>query len=589
MKDTIYIDKEDEITSVIDSVTSSKEKVVALVLPKKAEVFQSVINMKLLKKAAGKAKKSVVLITSDDSLKTAATSAGLHMAPTLKSKPILPKAEKPQETTSVVEATEVVEEDTGVVSKAAPVAASAGAASAVATAVASNKNDDDEIELDNDDPDDKDVLKTDATPSKKSGFLAGLAGGIGGSKAVATSKDAVNKSDKKRFKIPDFSSFRLRSGLVIGAVALLIAGWVIGFIILPKATITITTDTRRVDVSGDFTLSDSASEFDAEDNIVPAKLVEVTKEDKATVPATGEKNIGKVASGSASFSAQICDAIGSPQDIPAGTTVRSGSNEYRTEEEASFGFDSFDGSCLNFSTGNTEITAGEPGTAYNIDKNSDFTVDNRSNVEGTGSAKGGTDETATVVSQEDITKATEQLTSAGNAQASEELQAKLREAGVSPITQTLKEGESKSQRSAEADTQVAEVTVTRSITYQMLGAKDSDVDALLDDLLRSEKELVNDDQNIRDNGRSSATLQVTNNADAANQTLRLQTVAVLGQTFDEQAIAEQVAGKKRGDIESELGRREGVKDVTVDYSPMWVTTTPKSAGKISIVINEADE
>ena len=51
MKDTIYVDKEDEITSVIDSVLSSKEKVVALVLPKKAEVFQSVINMKLLKKA----------------------------------------------------------------------------------------------------------------------------------------------------------------------------------------------------------------------------------------------------------------------------------------------------------------------------------------------------------------------------------------------------------------------------------------------------------------------------------------------------------------------------------------------------------
>ena len=51
-KDTIYIDIDDEITGIIDKVQGSKGKVVAFVLPKRAAVFQSIVNMKLLKRAA---------------------------------------------------------------------------------------------------------------------------------------------------------------------------------------------------------------------------------------------------------------------------------------------------------------------------------------------------------------------------------------------------------------------------------------------------------------------------------------------------------------------------------------------------------
>ena len=49
-KDVVYIDIDDEITSVINKVQSSSDKVVALVLPKQATTFHSSINMKLLKK-----------------------------------------------------------------------------------------------------------------------------------------------------------------------------------------------------------------------------------------------------------------------------------------------------------------------------------------------------------------------------------------------------------------------------------------------------------------------------------------------------------------------------------------------------------
>src|SRR5579864_876609 len=89
-KDTVYIDVDDEITAIIEKVESAKEKVVALVLPKRAAVLQSLVNMRLLKRSAEKAAKNVVLITGEDILLPLAGAVGLHVAKNLQSKPEIP-------------------------------------------------------------------------------------------------------------------------------------------------------------------------------------------------------------------------------------------------------------------------------------------------------------------------------------------------------------------------------------------------------------------------------------------------------------------------------------------------------------------
>ena len=61
-KETIYVDVDDEITSIIDKVQVAKGKVIALVLPKRAPVLQSIVNMKLLKRTADNAGKNLVLV-----------------------------------------------------------------------------------------------------------------------------------------------------------------------------------------------------------------------------------------------------------------------------------------------------------------------------------------------------------------------------------------------------------------------------------------------------------------------------------------------------------------------------------------------
>jgi hypothetical protein len=93
-KDVIYIDIDDEITSIIDKVNASKQKIVALVLPKRATVFQSIVNMKLLKRTADTTKKRVVLITSEAGILPLAGAVGMYVAKTLQSKPAIPAGPK---------------------------------------------------------------------------------------------------------------------------------------------------------------------------------------------------------------------------------------------------------------------------------------------------------------------------------------------------------------------------------------------------------------------------------------------------------------------------------------------------------------
>ena len=67
-KDVIYIEPEDDITDILANVKSAKNKIVALVPPKKAGVLRSAVNFKLIAKTARQSSKIVVLITTDESL-----------------------------------------------------------------------------------------------------------------------------------------------------------------------------------------------------------------------------------------------------------------------------------------------------------------------------------------------------------------------------------------------------------------------------------------------------------------------------------------------------------------------------------------
>ncbi|MBT3356282.1 hypothetical protein HN784_03370 [bacterium] len=65
MHKTIYIDIDEEITSVLDKIRDEKSSEICIVVPKNAALTQGIINLKLLKKESAKYGKTIVIATND--------------------------------------------------------------------------------------------------------------------------------------------------------------------------------------------------------------------------------------------------------------------------------------------------------------------------------------------------------------------------------------------------------------------------------------------------------------------------------------------------------------------------------------------
>ena len=557
-KEVVYIEADDEITTVIDKVVSAKDDIIAVVLPKRATVFQSVVNMRLLKKAATESKKRIVLISSESSIESIAAVALVHVAQSLTSKPSIPKKPKALKSDTTISSSELEDSDSNVDED---VDISVGEEVDEAKYDAEN----DTIELDN--------TEEDAT-ELPTGTLA----------------KEEPKLKKSKFKIPDFSSFRLRMTLGILAVVLLVVGWFFGFVVMPKATVTINTNTSTQPITFEFSAQTAVTEVDKETSVIPAIKAEITKEDKATVSASGEKNMGEKATGTVTLT--NCKTGASGVSIPAGTSFSSGSLTFVTTEDIDLGPAVIIGTCRSAdfpafgAVGTVATQATQPGTDYNLSARS-----LTSSVEGvsaySSATTGGTTNVVKVVSSSDIEKAKDQLKGTATSGAIDELKKKLSDQQLQALVETLESSDPKIKPSVAADSEATEVTVTQTVTYTMLGISSNDLGSLLDFKL---EELLKDsaDKNVRNNGLSSAVYRLATKASADSQTISIQTVAVLGADFDENAIKKEIVGKKRGDIEKIIEAKDGVGSVSVEYSPGWITTTPKSEKKITIKVIETE-
>ena len=579
-KETVYIDLEDEITTVIDKVSSAKESVVALVLPKRSSVFQSTVNMKLLKKASKDDKKNIVLITSDKGIEAVAAIAGVHIAGSLSSKPIIPKKK-------VIETSNILSEEIAGSSDDADDEIEEAAVSASALDKSSPAKDGSKSDVSATEKVKKDKNEPTIELDNESGDLATVAAAQEMVDGTASEK---SKKEKKKFKVPDFKSFKLRMGLAVAVLLLLVAGWVYGFIILPEATITIEAVTRRVDVTANFTASVDQDEFSLEDAIVPAILVETTKQDTATVPATGEKDNGKRASGTITL--VNCRQGSASVTIPAGTGFSADDKTFSINESVELGPAVYVGNnCISEdfpafgAVADAGATANEAGESYNISAQSYQSPANGISAEGS-DMTGGTTDLVKVVSEDDIETASEQLSGFSTSEAVADLTELLSDEGKLALSETLRESDAITKNSKEIGAEATEVTVTKTVTYSMLGADEEDIVTLLNDKIS--ENLEDSTQNVRDSGIDEAILQIISAENDGQQTIELKTVATIGQLFDAELIKTESAGKKRGEIESSLESRDGVRSVRVDYSPMWITTTPNNAEKISIQINEVE-
>ena len=573
-KDTIYIDVDDEITGIIDKVVSSKHKIVALVLPKRAAVLQSIVNMKLLKKSSDANKKQLVLITSEAGLLPLAGAVKLHVAKTLQSKPAIPSEPKvPSDDLAVDEndadkfddlEDEPVEEEPKV-DKAKTVGELA-AATAVGAKLANN--DDDTIELDNE-VDAAGAIKPDAKKTSK----------------------AKGTKGEKTPKIPNFNKFRKRTLLIGGAIVALIILWILGITVLPKATVIIKTDNVSVNTDLVFTASTSSEELDEEKSIVPAVSKEVKKTDSEKVPATGKKNVGEKATGTVTL--KLANCAKNNANIPAGTGVSNGGLTFITQKDVTLKTlepiqECINDSLPNLTSATVNVVAQNPGDQYNINGGRAFTVAGFSEVSGIDSSAmtGGTNKEITVVSAQDVETAKSKLTDKSKSAASTELEKQLEEENLFAIPETLTASAAAVSAAPVVDQEASEVTVTSTVTYSMLGVKRDDLKKLV--VKSVEDDIDTSKQKVADDGLDDAVFKLGEKASPTDQKINVQTTVSTGAKIDEEALKKEITGKKKGEVQQIVGAYPGVKEVEVNYSPFWVYKTPSNPEKITIEFVQAE-
>jgi hypothetical protein len=550
-KDTIYIDVEDEITAIIEKVQDSSSKILALVLPKRATVFQSIVNMKLLKRTSEQAKKNIVLITSEASLLPLAGAVGLHVAKTLQSKPAIPMAPKASDAPVSVDEADIEELEDTPIDPNAPIGQLAGPA----------MDDEETIEVDNDS--DEPVV-------------------------AASGAAAVKTPFNKKLKVPNFDQFRTRLIVGITAVILLIVFWIFAAFVWPKATITIKTDTTDVTSTVAITSSPSIKDIDVAKKQVPGILKEYKKTDSTKVPATGQKDMGTKAQGSVTFSTQVSCSTAQPSSIPAGTTVSSGNFSFVTQTAAGFTFTGTTGAPPNvlcsWKSPATDVTAQNAGDSYNLSARS-YSVNGFSGVSGTGGAmSGGTSKIVKVVSQKDIDDAKQKLVDGISSTANQEITGQLKSEGYFPLTDTFTAKDPLVTANPAADTEAEEVTVNVTLSYTMAGANQDGVKQILEADIK--QHIDTNKQNILNNGLDKATIRIDSKKPTGEVAFTLQAVAQAGVEQNQADIKQAVKGKKKGEAQSAIQSRPGVKDVQIKTSPFWVSKVPKKDSKITLVFEQ---
>ena len=585
-KDTIYIDIDDEITTIIEKLQNSPQRIVALVLPKRASVLQSIVNMKLLKRSADNIKKQIVLITSEAGLLPLAGAVGMHVASSLQSKPTIPAAP------DAINREQVIDEDTGEefddfnsdIASAVPVGTLAGVGLAPAVtgavgaaglgAAASARNEPETIEMDNDEP------ATEPAEANKS-FDAAAAG----------ASTVPKKGKNKKLKVPNFNRFRLAIGLLVLMLVLVGGGFVYANMALTKATITIKTNSMDIATKINLTLDPEAKQIEPASQTVPAKIVSKQQTGSQQVSTSGQKNNGTRAAGTVTMTAQYCNTslatVTTPNDVPSGTGVSSNGKTFISQQRTAFPDNgNFKNGCVTYvATASTSVSAQVAGADSNIAA-ATFTVAGRSEIsaKSTDAFSGGTDNIVKTVTQADIDSAKAKIASNDNGTIKDDLTKNLQASGYNAILATLHAGDAVITPSAAVGDQADAVTVTSATNYIMYGIKLTDIKQIITSNVM--KQIDPSKQQILKDGADKAVYKVDAPGLSGPVLVLLTASSLAGPDIKVDVLKSQLAGKKSGDISSIVRAIPGVTDVSSKFNPFWVSAVPANPAKVSIIIEK---
>lgn len=560
-RDLIYIDTDDDVTSIVGRIKASEEVVVALVPPKRIGVLQSVVNLRLLQRAAKNAHKRLAIVTTDPALMNLASGLAIPVAKNINAQAKVLEVSDDDDISDVIDGNDIAVDTTS--RRSAGGSKSATEDKEISAAVAAIETDD---KIKND-------LDADGVPD---------------------GQQEPKKSPKKKIKVPNVNSLRKKI-LIGGGLAVVLIGFLVWAIVFaPKAVITIQAKTSAVEVKKSLSLVPSGDK-DAAEGVLPPVVKQKKTNESVEFEATGSREVGEMAAGEVAFcydETNFDPDTGATNSItlPAGTRLYANGVQFTIDSEIPIegGRKSNSDKCETYySVKATAVNIGEEG---NIKQNTVMSVSGYSSL--TALAKtdftGGSKETVKVVQQSDVDAAVAKLREKGDSDAvRDELMGQM-----SDSTMVIDGSFSVSQGEVKVTPGVGETpegdntkaTASIELTYTLVGVNRDDLSKVLDAQLKSQTDEAK--QKVYNNGLDEVKFSGFTTTDNG-YTVSVTTNGHVGPVIDEDEVKQQAVGKKSEEIKELLKQTDGVNDVSVTMSPFWVSAAPKESKiTVNFEINE---
>ncbi len=526
-REPIYLEKDDEITSVVDKLKRTEGSSLDIVIPKESLMLQSVINLKLLKRQAESLGKEITIVTQDKVGTKLAEQIGI---PVVAKEGQIPKEVSTEEgdkedfSDSDIEMKEKAESSTG----------SSSTETRRSPGDAAKKSKEDVKE------------EPPSEPEKKTGWFKKHRKGV----------------------------------LIAGGFGVLIL-MIIAYVYIPLANVDIRLAAERKQVDISFTADKRTNSVDEEEGVIPAEEVVEEVEKSETFKATGEKEVGERATGRV----KVCNKQESSSfTLSSGTRITDGSNlVYRTQANVQVPAASVKGGdTVEECSVEVSVTAEAVGSRYNKSETGvSFSIPALAGAyraESTTAFTGGSSKKVKFVTAADISKARESITK----MAEDELKSKINNAIDRDI---LLEGAMSTESisassSAESGSEVEEFRYTVKMKGTALTVTEDDLKTLAESRLKQEigetKEIVETESLV------SSTSLTNLNIEEGTFEAELSGEAYIATKIEEDEIRAAISGDPEAVALEYLSQIDGVDEVEINFFPSFYKRVPRINNHIYI-------
>lgn len=545
----IFLDVDEEIVSVIDRLKAVEEGEVSLVVPKESGLLQSVVNLKLLKREAGKLKKTLSIVTSNKVGRTLAENVGLSV---VGGKEVAPKKDLEGEEVELKTA-DSEEEGVLIEYREEPKAAANEEETPVTFkkgALKDKNSEDDEISIKEEAPVDP---ENKATPEESE-------------KEVKDLPKFAKKSGGKRFKL---------NGFMVAVFLAFIGLFIFGYIYIPRATITVKILAQSKAFETDITVDKNEPDSKLDRGLLAGDFIELTKDYQKKFQATGKKEVGTKASGTITVSNKFDS---NNQVLVQGTRFSTGSLIFKTKEQVTVPGATVAGGSLIAGTINVSVEAENPGAQYNI-QGSHFSIPAFSGTPKDGliygdsaqAMSGGESKEVTIVTQSDFNQAKESYSKDAKEDARKALKDKLKKDYSLPEESTEIAIESVTSNPKVGD-EATDFTITVKINAKGIAFKENDFKAAykakVQDEAGTSREVVEDGFDKK---------KTTYKADLKGGTIAIavSSKVYLGDSLDKKRVFAEISGQTEKKSLEYLTKLENVEEANIKFSPSFLKRIPR--------------